>query len=340
MWSALCERYVELGRQLGALGEIPLALLSRAYVHLFSGELNIATSLLEEIRMVSEATGTSLAAGCDLHLAAMRGRESEVSALIESSSEEMTRLGQGSGIALTEVAKAVLYNGLGRYDAALAAAQEVGPQDLNTENWAIGERIEAAVRAGEPEIAADGLRRLNEITKDGGSDWGLGLTARCGALLSEGDAAESLYREAIERLARAGLRPDLARAHLLHGEWLRRGGRRVDAREHLRTAHVMFNDMGMEAFAERTRKELAATGEKARKRTVETRDDLTAQERQIAQLGRDGLTNPEIGARLFLSPRTVEWHLRKVFAKLGIRSRHELASALAGAESDLNRDRT
>ena len=153
--------------------------------------------------------------------------------------------------------------------------------------------------------------------------------------LSEGDAAERLYREAIERLARTRLRPELARAHLLYGEWLRREGRRVEAREQLHTAHDMFATMGMEAFADRAHKELLATGAKARKRTVETRDDLTAQERQIAELARDGLSNPEIGARLFLSPRTVEWHLRKVFGKLGIRSRHELADALVGSKAEL-----
>ena len=335
MWHTLCERYVELGRQVGALSEIPHALLSRAYVHLFCGELDVAASLIEEMRMVTEATGSFLAAGCDLHLAAMRGRESDVLSLIEASSEDMTRRGQGSGTALAEVAKAVLYNGLGRYHDALAAAREVGPQDLNTENWALSEQIEAAARAGTPEVAAHTLRRLQEITRDGGTNWGLGIAARCGALLSEGEAADGLYREAIERLARTRLRPELARAHLVFGEWLRREGRRVDARTQLRTAHDMFAGMGMEAFAERARKELLATGEKARKRTVETRDDLTAQERQIAELARDGLSNPEIGARLFLSPRTVEWHLRKVFGKLGIRSRHELANALQDSGAEL-----
>ncbi len=335
MWHTLCERYVEIGRQVGALSEIPHALLSRAYVHLFCGELDVAASLIEEMRMVTEATGSFLAAGCDLHLAAMRGRESDVSSLIEASSEDMTRRGQGSGTALAEVAKAVLYNGIGRYDEALAAAQEVGPQDLNTENWAISEQIEAAARAGRPDIATDRVRRLQEITHDGGTDWGLGLAARCGALVSQGDAAEGLYREAIERLARTRLRPELARAHLLYGEWLRREGRRVDARAHLHTAHDMLAKMGMEAFGERARKEMLATGEKARKRNVETRDDLTAQERQIAELARDGLSNPEIGARLFLSPRTVEWHLRKVFGKLGVHSRHELADALVGSKAEL-----
>jgi DNA-binding CsgD family transcriptional regulator len=337
MWHALCERFVELGRQVGALSEIPLALLSRAYVHLFSGELDFAASLLEEMRTVTEATGTFLGPGCAVHLAAMRGRESEVSSLIEASSEETAQKGQAAVTALTEVAKAVLYNGLGRYEEAMASAGQVGPEDLTTENWAVSEHIEAAVRAGSPEIAADRLQRLHDITQDGGTDWGLGMAARCSALLSEGDAAERLYREAIERFARTRLRPELARAHLLYGEWLRREGRRVDTREQLHTAHEMFSAMGMEAFANRAQNELLATGARARKRTVETRDDLTAQERQIAGLARGGLSNPEIGARLFLSPRTVEWHLRKVFGKLGIRSRHELAGALDQPEFEVAR---
>jgi DNA-binding CsgD family transcriptional regulator len=186
-----------------------------------------------------------------------------------------------------------------------------------------------------PEVAADGIQRRHETTRDGGTDWGLGIAARCGALLSEGDAAELLYREAIERFWRTRLRPELARAHLLYGEWLRREGRRAAAREQLHIAHEMFTGIGMEGFADRAHKELLATGAKARKRTVETRDDLTAQERQIGELARDGLSNPEIGARLFLRPRTVEWHLRKVFGKLGIRSRHELAGALARPEAEL-----
>ena len=251
MWHALCERFVELGRQVGALSEIPLALLSRAYVHLFCGELDFAASLLEEMRTVTEATGTFLGPGCAVHLAAMRGRESEVSSLIEASSEETAQKGQAAVTALTEVAKAVLYNGLGRYEEAMASAGQVGPEDLTTENWAISEHIEAAVRAGSPEIAADRLQRLHDITQDGGTDWGLGIAARCSALLSEGDAAERLYREAIERFARTRLRPELARAHLLYGEWLRREGRRVDTREQLHTAHEMFSAMGMEAFANR-----------------------------------------------------------------------------------------
>jgi DNA-binding CsgD family transcriptional regulator len=190
------------------------------------------------------------------------------------------------------------------------------------------ERIEAATRAGRADIAVDTLRWLQEMTRVG-TDWGLGLAARCGALCSEGEAAESLYREAIERLARTRLRPELARAHLLYGEWLRREHRRVHAREQLRLAHTMLSDIGMDACAERARRELLATGETARKRTVETLDELTPQEVQVARLAADGQTNAEIGAQLFLSPRTVEWHLTKMFGKLGISSRKQLRSALS-----------
>ena len=201
--------------------------------------------------------------------------------------------------------------------------------------WVLPDLVEAAGRLGDTELARDALERLAKTTQPSGTDFALGIEARCRALLSDGKAADELYREAIERLGRTRLRPELARAHLLYGEWLRRENRRVDAREQLRKAHEMLVGMGMEAFAERARQELEATGEKVRKRTVETRDDLTAQERQIARLARDGMSNPEIGARLFLSPRTIEWHLRNVYTKLDIRSRRELTKALASFDSHL-----
>jgi DNA-binding CsgD family transcriptional regulator len=199
--------------------------------------------------------------------------------------------------------------------------------------WALTELIVASTRTQNEPLATDAVERLAESTNASDADWGLGILARSRALLSEGQAGESNYREAIERLSRSRLRPELARAHLHYGEWLRREHRRVDAREELRKAHAMLTAIGMDAFAERARQELVATGEHVRKRSAETRDELTAQERHIAQLAREGLSNPEIGARLFLSPRTVEWHLRKVFAKLGIRSRRELANALPSFES-------
>ena len=200
---------------------------------------------------------------------------------------------------------------------------------------ALPELIEAAARSGHPGHAHDALEQLSELTRPAGTDWALGIEARCRALPSEGANAERPYQEAIERLGRTRTRPELARAHLLFGEWLRRENRRVDARAQLRAAHELFVTIGMEAFAERAAKELLATGEMVRKRRVETRNDLTAQERQIAELARDGLSNPEIGARLFLSPRTVEWHLRKVFTKLGIRSRRDLTKALLRSKSEL-----
>ncbi|HEY2436963.1 MAG TPA: LuxR C-terminal-related transcriptional regulator, partial [Solirubrobacteraceae bacterium] len=201
--------------------------------------------------------------------------------------------------------------------------------------WALPELVEAAARMGSVKVARDALQRLVETTQPSATEFALGVEVRSRALLSEGAAADQLYREAIERLSRTRLRPELARAHLLYGEWLRREQRRVHAREQLRVAHAQFTSIGMDAFAERTRRELVATGEKVRKRTVETRDELTAQERQIAQMARDGLSNAEIGARLFVSPRTVEWHLRKVFTKIGIHSRRELATALRSSESEL-----
>jgi len=236
-------------------------------------------------------------------------------------------------------ARAVVMNGLGRYEEALAAAVEASDDtpELFVSMWSLSELIEAAVRTGDSGRARPALKRLGEHTHAGDGDWALGIAARSRALLSEGEDAEHLYREAIERLGRTRLRPEHARAHLLYGEWLRREGRRVDAREQLRTAHGLLAGMGMEAFAERARRELVATGARLRRRTVETRDDLTPQEEQIARLARDGLSNPEIGARLFLSPRTVEWHLKKVFTKLGISSRMGLPDALPSADAEAAR---
>jgi DNA-binding CsgD family transcriptional regulator len=236
----------------------------------------------------------------------------------------------------------ILYNGLGRYQEALTAARQASEDTsaLHISMWALPELVEAGARSGNAHLAAGAAERLAEFTQAGGTDFGLGIQARSRALVTESRAAEGLYREAIDRLRGTQLRPELARAHLLYGEWLRRENRRVDAREQLRTAHEMLAAIGMEAFAERARKELQATGENVRKRAADTRDDLTAQERQITRLARDGLSNPEISARLFLSSRTVEWHLRNVFIKLGIRSRRELANALDGPGPQLILDGT
>jgi DNA-binding CsgD family transcriptional regulator len=329
-WEVLATRHVQLARDAGALAVLPPALTSRVYLHLFAGELDAAASLVEELEAVTEATGTHLAPYGALGVAAWRGREAEAGELIEATIAEVMPRGEGLGLTVAQWASALLYNGLCRYDGALAAAQLVSehPEELLLYNWSLIELIEAAARSGQPERAGDALQRLSQATRAGGTEWALGMESRSRALLSENKAAERLYREAIERLGRTRVRGQLARAHLLYGEWLRRERRRLDAREQLRTAHEMFTAMGMEAFAERAARELLATGETTRKRVVETRNQLTPQEAQIARLGRDGLSNPEIGARLFISPRTVEYHLHKVFAKLGISSRSQLEGAL------------
>jgi ATP/maltotriose-dependent transcriptional regulator MalT len=312
-----------------------LNVLTRARA--LAGEFQKAALLIAEAESVREATGTPVAPYGALVLAGLRGSEPEARELIDSTIAQATAGGQGTAVQYGHYANSVLLNGLARHDEALGAAGDASEDapELFVSAWALAELIEAATRSGHPELALSALGRLAEHVAVSPSDWGLGVEARSRALLSEGEAAEGLYREAIERLSRTRLRPDLARAHLLYGEWLRRENRRIDARAQLRTAHNQCTAIGMEAFGERARSELFATGENVRRRVVETRDDLTPQERQIAQLARDGLSNPEIGGRLFLSPRTVEWHLRKVFTKLGISSRRELGSALREPEPSL-----
>jgi len=321
------DRYVQLTRDAGALSELPLALSQRAGALLFAGELAAAASFVEEVQVVQEATGSRLAPYGPLALAALRGQEAEISILATAAKDEVVQRGEGIGIGLSDWATAVLHNGLGHYQDAMAAAETASaylPHVSPSVNWGLVELVEAAARCGLRERATDALRRLSESTSASGSDWALGVEARSRALLSEGETADRLYREAIERLGRSRMRAELARAHLLYGEWLRREDRRIDAREQLRASYQMLTAMGMEGFAERARRELLATGETVRKRTVETVTDLTAQEAQIARLARDGRTNLEIGSQLFISPRTVEWHLRNVFTKLEITSRKEL----------------
>jgi DNA-binding CsgD family transcriptional regulator len=322
-WDVLSARHVQLAREAGALSVLPMALGSRITVHLAAGEVAAATSLIEQLKAVATATGSHFAPCSAMTLAACQGREAEASELIEICRKEATARGEGIGLTRIDWSSALLYNGLGRYEDALAAAEQAAEY---TQDSTLGllELIEAASRSGKPERAAGALERLSEATGPSGTDWARGIEARSRALLSDGAAAEALYREAIDRLARTRVRTGLARTHLLYGEWLRRERRRLDAREQLRAAHEMFTAMGFEAFARRAARELLATGETARKRTVEAAGQLTAQEAQIAALARDGLSNPEIGSQLFISPRTVEYHLHKVFGKLDISSRNQL----------------
>ena len=335
-WDGVITRQMELARDAGALAPLSIALNGEGIVVTWRGDFAAAARVIVEADAVTEATGTRIAPYGGLLLAALQGREDEAGALIDATIKDATAGGEGLAVQYAQWTTAILYNGLGRYEDALAAAQqasEVTPE-LFIAVWALPELIEAAIRSGHANLAPAALERLVEGANASGTDWGLGVVARSRALLSEREAAEDSYAEAIDRLSRTRLRPELARAHLLYGEWLRRQGRRTDARTQLRTAHEMLDTIGMEAFAERARRELMATGAKARKRTVETRDELTPQEQQIASLARDGLSNPEIGARLFLSPRTVEWHLKKVFTKLEISSRMGLHDALRSADRE------
>jgi ATP/maltotriose-dependent transcriptional regulator MalT len=329
-------RQVDLAREAGALGQLPFLLNHTALDAVWGGDLAAAASLIAEADAVCEATGSRLAPYAAMFLAAFRGSQAEAVPLIQSIIERATAAGQGMAVTQAHRAAAVLCNGLGRYADALAAARQASEHGhIYASMRAWPDLIEAAVRTGETGIASVTLDRLAERTRAGGTEVGLGIEARCRALLSEGEAAEGHYREAIARLGRTRRRPDLARAHLLYGEWLRRERRRGEAREQLRTACRMLDAMGMEAFAERARRELLATGETiqrtipaTRTRTAGTWETLTVQEAQVARLARDGLSNPEIGARLFISARTVQYHLSKVFTKLGISSRGQLHRVL------------
>ena len=331
---ALSARLIGLARSAGALAVLPAGLLAGATIRLLGGEPAAAASMAREAAVVTHETGNPAARYAPLLIAAWRGREAEAVALIAAATPEMTARREGQWLTAAHWAAAILGNGLCRYEEALAAAGQAieGPHERVLALWSMAELIEAAARTGRPERAAATLDRLAEITSASGTDWALGIRARSRALLTSGEAAEPLYREAIERLGRTRVRTELARAHLLYGEWLRRHRRRVDAREQLRSAHDMLTAMGIEGFAERARRELIATGQTLRKRTIDTADELTAQEAQIARLALEGHTNPEIGAELFISARTVEWHLRKVFTKLGISSRRELHAALPDLE--------
>ena len=332
-WDAVITRQMQLARDTGALAQLATALQGKGIVVTWSGDFSEAGSVIAEADAVTAATGIRIAPYGGMLLAAYQGREAEASALLTTTIENATARGEGVGVQFARWTTAVLFNGLGRYGEALVAARQASDAapELFISHWALAELVEACARSGNSDLAAEALEQLVEAPSASGTDWGLGIVARSRALVSEDDAAEALYLEAITRLGRTPLRPELARARLVYGEWLRRENRRMDAREQLRTAYELFISFGADAFAERTRRELLATGEKVRKRSDETRGQLTAQEEQIARLAAEGQTNQEIGAQLFLSPRTVEWHLHKVFTKLGVGSRMRLRDKLPDA---------
>jgi DNA-binding CsgD family transcriptional regulator len=325
----LATRQVRLARETGSLTVLTVGLTLAAMVRLHEGDFAGAAALVSESEVIGEITGNASMSQPALLLAAWRGDEQSRQAL-QTGAEAAAARGEGRAVALAEYGRAVLENGLGRYEAALAAAQRAGEhEELVLSGWVLVEQVEAAARIGRPDVATDALDRLAARAGVSGTEWALGVEARSRALISHDEEAELRYREAIERLGRSRAVAELARAHLVYGEWLRRENRRVDAREQLRLAYDMFVRMGAHAFAERAGRELATTGAAVRGRVKDASSELTAQEAQVARLARDGLTNPEIGARLYLSRRTVEWHLRKVFTKLEITSRRELHTALS-----------
>jgi DNA-binding CsgD family transcriptional regulator len=325
----LSHHNVQIARETGTLSELALALSAYTPVLVFCGDPSTAAATVAETRAVEEVTGISSAPYGALILHAWLGRVHEANELIEITTREAAARGEGIGLAICDYTRAVLCNGLGLYEEAVAAATSASEyQEVVAENWGLSELIEPASRTGRIDLARDALSRLTSKAQATGTDWALGIEARSRALLSEGATAEDGFRNAIEHLSRTRVRAELARTHLLYGEWLRRANRRVDARGKLNVAYEMFRVMGMKNFAERSRRELLATGATVHKRNAEMRVDLTAQEAQIARLARDGLSNPQISAQLFISARTVEWHLAKVFTKLGISSRRQLRAAL------------
>jgi len=331
-WEALTRQQIRVARDLGALAELPFALSSRVSIHLLTGEFREAALLVEEAAALAKATDNRLfPAYAAMPLAAFGGREAELSRLVRVETDGFAARGEGMGITVGHWANAVLKNGAGHYQEAFAHATQatVNPTEVYFWMIAVVELIEAASRSGHAEEAVKAVELLRQSTQASGTPWALGVEARSRALVSGDDVAEALYREAIDRLAPTRLQLDLARARLLYGEWLRRMGRRVDARTELRAAYDLFTSFGAEAFAERGRLELEASGERARKRTIDTIDQLTPQEAQVARLAALGGTNREIAAQLFISPRTVEYHLGKAFMKLEVKSRTQLARRLA-----------
>jgi DNA-binding CsgD family transcriptional regulator len=335
-WHTIGARQLQSVREAGLLAQLVISVNAVAVRTTWRGDFTAAASLIAEAEAIAAATGTRLAPYAAMLLAGFRGAEAEAAQLIEAVITDSRAVGQGLGVQWSQWAAAVLYNGLGRYEEALAEAQQAAEQapELYVSMWALPELIEAASRTGQSRLAADALARLAEATSTGRTDWGQGIYARSRALTGDGQDAERWHREAIDRLSRTRLRPELARAHLLYGEWLRRERRRAEARAQLRTAHQMFDAIGMQAFAERARRELRATGETARKRAATTHGELTPQEAQIARLAREGLSNPKIAAQLFLSPRTIQYHLGNIFTKLEITSRRQLRQALPDSGRD------
>ena len=329
-WDELAARAVRLAREAGALAVLPLALTYRAAVLVRKGEFAAAAGLIDEAEAVTAATGSAPLRYPALMLAAWQGEEARALELISAAVQDATARGEGRALGVAEHATAVLYNGLGRPDVALAAARRACEHaDLGLFGWSLAELVEAGARGGAAGEASAALRQLSERTRPAGSQWALGIEARSRALLSDGPAAEALYREAVDRLGRGRVVVELARARLVYGEWLRREQRRAEALQYLRAAHGMFERFGAVAFAERARGELQAAGETVRKRAAEPSGPLTPQEAQVARLAADGCTNPQIAAQLFISPRTAEYHLHKVFSKLGISSRRQLRHHLA-----------
>jgi DNA-binding CsgD family transcriptional regulator len=332
---ALATRQVQVAREAGALVHLQIALNFLALLHLLTGELSTAKRLIEEDQLIAEVTGNPPVEYAAMMLAAWQGREQDASELIQATIAEATPRGTGILTGSAAYASAVLGNGMGRYEAARDAARQVFErEDVIFGYLAVAELAEAAARTGQVAQVQATLDWLSERTRATPTAWVLGIEARIRALLSDGKAADDLYRESVEQLGRTRVRAELARSHLLYGEWLRRQRRRAEAREQLRTAHRMLEEMGMEAFAERARRELRATGETARTRTVSAARGagasaaLTPQEAQVARLAREGLSNPAIGARLFISSRTAQFHLSNVFTKLEITSRSELDRVL------------
>jgi DNA-binding CsgD family transcriptional regulator len=332
-WHVVGTRYVQSARDAGALSDLPLALNSHIVSELFAGRLRSAATLIEEAHSIGDAIGSDIVPYGAVWLAAWRGDEREADALGQVTLAEATRRGEGIALTVAHAARAMLANAAGDHERAVVEAQQGdrSPRELAAPNWALTELVEGAARLGLHAVAADALSRLAERTSASGTAWALGVESRARALVSDDEVAEEHYRQSIDALSRTRVRVELARARLLYGEWLRRQQRRQDAREQLRGAHDLLAAMGVDGLADRARRELAATGERLRTRSPATLAQLTGQEAQIAGLAAEGLTNPEIGARLYLSPHTVEWHLRKVFSKLGISSRRQLTSKLDGA---------